>query len=135
MFKETGPENEGVKHSGMKEERHIFSAGITAPFLVPIVMLLCGGPHHVFRNGFGGSSSLVLLGHAQTCSSPCPPNCLLQFCGFTIAGILLLICIPVFISVYLVTVNVALCQQYFCKALKSAILFSYVKLWLILFLF
>ena len=91
------------------------------------------GSHHVFLNGFGSSSSLDFLGHAQTCSFPLPPPIhpptqLLQFCGSTIAGILLLVCIPLFISVYLVTVNAALCQQYLCIVLKSAILFSCVKL-------
>ena len=43
-----------VKHSGTKEEIRIWGGG--------------GGSHDVFLNGFGDSSSLVFLGHAQTFS-------------------------------------------------------------------
>ena len=72
-----------MKHSGMKEERCIFSAGITARFLMFFPALLSGGPTmFFFLNGFGGSSSLsCFLGPCLNVLIPFPTP-LLQFCGF-----------------------------------------------------
>ena len=83
-------------------------------------MLLSGGSHHVFLNGFGASSSIVFLDHAQMCSFPPPPNC------FNFVTPRPLVSCYSYASQYLSqyiwyfelvseNFNAELCQQYFCS--------------------